>query len=119
MGREIQGISDDALASLVEYEYPGNVRELENIVEHACVLCRKDYIFPEHLPASVRGRSDTAGALRRGVTLKELERLAIRDALRRNRGSRRRTAEELGIDPSTLYRKMRAYGIRDSEPESR
>ncbi|HOP77634.1 MAG TPA: sigma 54-interacting transcriptional regulator [Thermogutta sp.] len=116
-GKGILGVSDEVLARLMDYDYPGNVRELENIIEHAFVLCRGHLIELEHLPPSVRGEGDLRDrSLTKGLTLKEMERVLIRDALRRHQGHRVAAARELGIHPSTLFRKMKSLGITWPEP---
>ncbi|MHB1305885.1 MAG: sigma-54 interaction domain-containing protein [Limisphaerales bacterium] len=111
-GRDIAGVADDVLARLMEHAFPGNVRELENILEHAFVLCRGSLIELAHLPPHLRTASE-AVALRlgQGITLGAMERLLIVDALRRHHGNRNRAARELGINPSTLFRKLRALKL--------
>jgi transcriptional regulator with PAS, ATPase and Fis domain len=123
--KDVAGVSDATLALLMEHDYPGNVRELENIIEHAFVLCRGGLIEPHHLPPSIRSDADTATPRGRGAfTLKALEALHIADAVRRHGGNRTAAARELGIDPSTLFRKVKALRIelpspdRDSQPET-
>ena len=100
------------MAILLEYDYPGNVRELENIVEHAFVLCRGGLIEPGHLPAALRDRSQREPVLNRGEpTLKSLEKMHITEAIRRHGGNRKAAARGLGIHPSTLFRKIKSLGI--------
>ncbi len=111
-GKGILGVSDEVLTRLMNYDYPGNVRELENIIEHAFVLCRGNLIEVEHLPPSLGGGEGVPErSLEKGLTLKEMECLLIRDALRRHRGRRTAAARQLGIHPSTLFRKMKSLGI--------
>jgi PAS domain S-box-containing protein len=117
-GKNITGVSDSALQLLMTYDFPGNIRELENLLEHAFVLCRSGEINSGHLPVEFRNEVVQPKA---GVTAlslrghcKESEAEVIRDALKRNRGNRGRTAGELGIDPSTLWRKMKRFGITDA-----
>jgi len=112
-GKDIIGVSEDAMMALLEHSYPGNVRELANIIEHAFVLCPGGLIQRDHLPPGLRGIEVMRGneALAGVRTLQEWEVLHIREALRRNSGNRSLTATDLGIDPSTLYRKIRAFGI--------
>ena len=110
--KDVAGLSEDVLAKLMECDYPGNVRELENIIEHAFVLCREGLIQLEHLPPDLRGKPAhepfrTIG----GMTLKSMEEVLIADALRRHGGNRTAAAEELGIDTSTLFRKIKSLGI--------
>jgi DNA-binding NtrC family response regulator len=93
------------------------VRELENIIEHAFVLCQGSLIEPSHLPTSLRGDTGTAMARSGGPrTLKALEVLHITDAVRRHGGNRTAAARELGINPSTLFRKIKTLGIELPEP---
>jgi PAS domain S-box-containing protein len=115
-GKDIAGVADDVLARLMEYPFPGNVRELENILEHAFVLCRGSLIEVQHLPPHLRG--ETPGQklhLQKGMTLREMERLLIIDALRRNHGNRNQAARELGINPSTLFRKLRSLKLSPAD----
>jgi PAS domain S-box-containing protein len=112
-GRGVAGVSDAVLARLMDYDFPGNVRELENIIEHAFVLCRGGLIELTHLPAHLRSsEGETRSGLPSGLTLAAIEKLAVRDALRRCKGNRAAAARELGIDASTLFRKIKALGIR-------
>jgi len=107
-GRDIGGVSDAVLARLMEHDFPGNVREMENIIEHAFVLCRGGVIELAHLPAHLRGEpAGLASALRPGMTLGAMEKLLIKDALRRHKNNRAAAARELGINASTLFRKLR------------
>jgi len=117
-GRSVKGISPTAMSCLMRYSYPGNVRELRNIIEHAYVLCPGHEIREECLPARVLGFSSSSGSepapkpampLWRMPT--EQQRQIIRSTLYAHNGHRRRTADALGIDKSTLWRKMKKFGI--------
>lgn len=109
-GRDIAGVSDDVLGRLMDHEFPGNIRELENILEHAFVLCRGALIELPHLPPHLRGASpDAQFRPRPGLTLADAEALVIADALRRHAGNRKQAARELGINPSTLFRKLKRF----------
>jgi PAS domain S-box-containing protein len=115
-GRDVAGLSDAALARLMEYDFPGNVRELENIIEHAFVLCRSGLIEPAHLPPHLRGDAgESSTRLPAGMTLAAMEKLLIQDALKRNQGNRAAAARELDVDPSTLFRKIKALGLKRAE----
>jgi transcriptional regulator with PAS, ATPase and Fis domain len=107
-GKDIAGVSDQVLARLMEHDFPGNVRELENVIEHAFVLCRGGVIELKHLPPPLRGGAlGEALRLGRAMTLESMEKLLITDALRRNDGNHQKAAKELGINPSTLFRKVK------------
>ena len=111
-GKNVAGLSERAMARLMEYDYPGNVRELENIIEQAFVLCRGEYIQYRHLPPELRVSDSLLEAGRDSpCSLRAMERILIGEALERHNGNRDQTARELGINPSTLYRKMRRFGI--------
>lgn len=116
-GKDISGISRDALSAFLEYEWPGNIRELENAVEHAFVLCRGGLIEPRHLPDPLRGSKQPSVPFPTGATLEEIEARAIREALDRNDWKRLATAHELGINKTTLWRKMKRLGL-DGPAES-
>jgi len=116
-GRDIVGVSDAVLARLMDYDFPGNVRELENAIEHAFALCRIGVIELNHLPVRLRGNAwEAPPHLPPGLTLAEMEKVLIRDALRRNNDNRAAAARELGVDASTLFRKLKTLGpTRHSE----
>jgi PAS domain S-box-containing protein len=109
--RDIAGVSDHVLARLMEYDFPGNVRELENAIEHAFVLCRGQLIEVAHLPQHLRG-GDPETSIPLGRSLAALEAMHIRDALRRHQGNRAAAARELGIASSTLFRKLKTLRIK-------
>ncbi len=111
--REITALSKDAMTLLLHYDFPGNVRELQNLLEHAFVLCRGDTIEPEHLPPDLTTRCavcDHTGP-HRELNLQALEQVLLREALRKHLGNRALAARELGIDLSTLYRKIKHYHL--------
>ena len=112
-GRPAPRVGDDVLPLLLRYDFPGNVRELENIVEHAFVLCRGDVLQRACLPhefLDAIAREPDGGA--RPGTVEEAEVRLIREALARHDGHRGDAAAELGIHPSTLWRKMKRYAIQ-------
>ena len=110
-GRTVTGLSRDAMAALMLHDWPGNVRELENAIEHAFVLCRDDFIRVEDFPEHFIPRGDHV-SMPAGLTLLDVEKSAILQALQRNRGKKVATARELGVDKNTLRRKMIRLGIR-------
>jgi PAS domain S-box-containing protein len=112
-GRNITGLSPGAMATLAGHRFPGNVRELENIVERAFVLSRGDVIEEKDLPENVRAAKRPSATIPEvGGTLKKIERELVIDALKRNNWNRSAAARELGIHKSTLFRKIRSLGIK-------
>lgn len=117
-GKNVTGISDSALQLFMTYDFPGNIRELENLLEHAFVMCRSGEIRSGHLPVEFRDAVTVPKTSENNISLrgrfKESEAEIVRDALKRNHGHRGQTARELGIDSSTLWRKMKRLGITDT-----
>jgi PAS domain S-box-containing protein len=107
-GKDIAGVSEEVLVRLMKHDYPGNVRELENIIERAFVLCRGGWIELHHLPPELRPALELTDGAGGAMRLRSMEQHLIEAALKRHRGNRTQTARELGIDPSTLYRKLKA-----------
>ncbi|MDQ7087537.1 MAG: sigma-54 dependent transcriptional regulator [Acidobacteriota bacterium] len=110
--RAFRGISNRALAMLLEYPWPGNVRELEHAIEYALISAREDRIERAFLPAVIRG---VGGPRRAGGGVASGPgngAAALVEALERNRWNVGRTARELGISRTTLWRRMKRYGVR-------
>ncbi len=107
--KSIQGVTPAVMEILMRHDFPGNVRELENIIEYAFVLCHNRFIDVRHLPEDIQG--ETATQHRPARPLEDSEADAIRLALSRNHGHQGRTAHELRISRTTLWRKMKKYGI--------
>ncbi len=119
-GKRIQGVADDVMELLMRHELPGNARQVENIIEHAFVLCHNGLIQRRHLPpdfVDAAGPAPDRTATEAPTPLEDSEADAIRRALRRNQGHRARTAEELGISRTTLWRKLDRHDIDASEYE--
>jgi len=113
-GRQIEGISEEALGVLMGYDFPGNVRQLQNVIEHAVVLCRGDRIEVGCLPKDLLQEASSEGgghSKATGTPLLEAEAMTILQTLRQHDGHRGKTAKALGIDTSTLWRKMKKYGL--------
>ena len=108
--KKILGLGHDALAIFMHHDWPGNVRELENAIEHAFILCPSGLIQPQHLPEHLRSEYQSGPALT-GLTLDEIEKRALWEALERHQWRRLATARELGIDKNTLRRKINRYGL--------
>ena len=119
-GKDIRCVSKDVISVLMTHDYPGNVRELENIIEHAFVLCESDEIERCHLPPEFgTAEASRSQPERTGESLRSIEAHHISDALRRHEGSRKAVADELGIHTTTLLRKMKALGIEPPERDGR
>lgn len=101
-------ISPAAMSMLCRYSFPGNIRQLKNIVERAAILCSDDIIEPEHIDF---GDAASPAATLSGATLEELERKAIEGTLTKFGGNLSKTAAALGITRQSLYRKLEKYGI--------
>jgi PAS domain S-box-containing protein len=110
--KSIEGVSPEALSLMMAHDWPGNIRELENTIERAFILCPEGVIGIEHLPGewkAPRHRRPARSDMRNAKSLAEFE--SIRTALERHGGSRLEAARELGIHKSTLHRKIRALRI--------
>jgi DNA-binding NtrC family response regulator len=105
-------VSDDALELLGAYPWPGNLRELRNVLERALLLARgAPAVLPQHLPAEVRGAGDDLLLPHVSRTLAEVERVHIDRTLRAHGANRTRAARELGISRATLIKKIREYEL--------
>lgn len=103
-GKDIQGLAPAVLQQLMRHPFPGNVRELENIIEYAFILCPGGLILPEHLPESLAPRGEPGQALPLCGTLAEIKRRAAAEALARNNGRAMAACRELGVSKDTLRR---------------
>ena len=128
-GKQVEEISSGALMHLMSYGYPGNVRELENIIEHAVAVANKNIMTEEDLPAHIRGvpineeaevfeRSAPGGAdlffakgLSLDVELETHEKCILLGALKRANGVQKRAAEILGINYRSLRHRLEKYGL--------
>ena len=107
-GRRVFGVGDQAMRTLLEYDYPGNVRELENAVEHGFILSKGDVIRLKDLPDRIRNAGSREAP---PATFAESERQVIMGALKKHRFNRTSAARELGVHKTTLYRKIKRLGI--------
>jgi two-component system response regulator HydG len=109
-------ISRPTMEILLNFDYPGNIRELENILEHALIISQESEILPHHLPDYIQRPTQVPKANEKQIpeyaeNLHRKERRRIEQALTRHGGNRTRTAQALGIDRTTLWRKMKRYGF--------
>ncbi|MGD8254370.1 MAG: sigma 54-interacting transcriptional regulator [Syntrophobacterales bacterium] len=109
-GKQVVGLSQEAITALMLHDWPGNVRELENAIEHAFVLCQGEIVHLSDLPRHFVP-TDQAPSMPTGLNLKEVEKRAIHEALVKNNWKKMATARELGIDKNTLRRKIKRHGI--------
>jgi len=112
MSRNVSGISNNALRVLIQYEFPGNVRQLENIIEHAFVMCQSEIININHLPPEFYHfqRSSIKTSLEQ-TPLQQAERQTILQSLEKHNWNKSETAKEIGVHRTTLWRKMKKYGL--------
>ncbi len=112
------GIAPAAMQQIMAYDWPGNIRELRNVIERAMILGNGPYIEADHLPPQIAGASPVLSVSPQPnlkEAMKIYERNHILKVLKDNQWNKEKTARELGIDPSTLYRKMSQLGIQEAE----
>ncbi|MCX7982717.1 MAG: sigma 54-interacting transcriptional regulator [Syntrophales bacterium] len=111
-GKNIRGLSHDVLRLFMNYPWPGNVRELEHVIEHAFVLCRGNFITPDHLPSELRlSQSNRAFNPSLVIRRRNYEKEEIVEALKSAGGNKSKAARLLGIGRRTLYRKLNLFGL--------
>ena len=113
--KNINHISPNAMQVISNYSWPGNIRELENVIEHAFVVCQDEVIETEHLPEKLwnvlEGLNFYGEKSKQESPLGNAEKQMIEETLNKFDGSRTKTANELGIDKTTLWRKMKKFGL--------
>jgi len=116
-GAQVDKISEDAMEVLLNHDYPGSIRELENIIEHALILCQGNTIERNHLPLMLQKNALNQPA-RAEVKAEDLlqqigsnEKVAIASILKKHNWNRKKTAQALNINRTTLWRKMKRHGI--------
>jgi PAS domain S-box-containing protein len=120
-GYAVSGVDRKAMARLLNHDFPGNIRELENIIEHCFVLCHEAEIGVEHLPGYLHqsGSQENPPSLLMGDSVEVTEREIIIQTLSKNHYNRLACAKELGIHKSTLFRKIKKYQIELPETDGR
>lgn len=115
--RRVQGLTEEALAAILNYHWPGNVRELEHTIERAVLLGKSELIsatdLPPQLLAKDRNEVSLAEALSKGYSLKNLERDYIKKVMESTKGNKTEAASILGVDRTTLYRKLEEAKIKN------
>ncbi len=118
-GKDIVGISNPALNILMNFDFPGNIRELKNIIKYAFILCEGSYIQPIDLPEPLAPKTKTIPLVltteNAPQTLEEMEKQFIQQALKRNKGKKMATCKEIGVSKDTLRRKIQKYELEDQE----
>lgn len=116
MDREVPVMSEDTLAVLTGFDWPGNVRQMMNVIQNMIVVAEGDRIETRHLPSEMRsmqsGQLESGLEATAGLSLDQIEKHAIRNALRVTAGNREQAAKMLGIGERTLYRKLKEYGLK-------
>ena len=113
--KDIAGVSEEVISLLMKYKYPGNIRELENIIEYGFILCPGGFIQLEHLPETFGGQGEQLDSpllsAYEGLSLEKIEASAITLSLQRNKWKKMLTCRELGISKDTLRRKIEKYSL--------
>ena len=107
MGRKVPGMTEAALTKLSRYQFPGNIRELENILERAMIYCENNIIEESNIDIHERNAEPKQEA----ASMLAIEKKAITEALERCKGNKTKTAAQLGISRKTLFNKMKEYGM--------
>jgi Nif-specific regulatory protein len=120
LGKEVDGLSREAGRLLLRYSWPGNIRELENVIERAVILCQGKTVTPEELPLALRGQpkspvwnSETFRLPPEGISLWELEKELIRQALDQARHNKSQAAKLLGLSRTQLRTRLKHFGLED------
>lgn len=115
--KSIEGFTSDCQQALISYDWPGNIRELRNVIERMVVLARQERLTVRDLPAHMRKNADepVPVAVMPNMSLDEVEKNMILRALEAHQGNRTKAAEQLGISRRTLHRKLNEYGLRDED----
>ena len=116
-GKEIHGLSPEAMSVLMAYDFPGNVRELENIIEYATVVSQNSLVRIENLPENLlegldsKNKTATPKTSEKAFSFEAVEKDFIRETLRKNNWNRKAAAAQMGIHPSTLWRRIKRLNL--------
>jgi two-component system response regulator HydG len=111
-GKDITGFSSEVMEIFLRHSWPGNVRELENVIDHAIIIAKQDKILPKDLPQSLLQIPTLAQEF---ITLQDYEKDIILKTLKENNWNKHKTAKRLNINRSTLYGKMKRYGLEKEQ----
>ena len=123
--KEIYGLSPEAMNTLMAYNFPGNIRELENIIEYATVVCKNSLIRIQNLPENLlrapdsKNNAATKETSKKVFSIETMEKNIILETLRKNNWNRKATAAQMGIHPSTLWRKIKRLNLKIPEQDGR
>lgn len=109
--KDIKGVSQEVLEIFIRYPWPGNIRELENTIEHACLLCSGSKIEAKHLPLEIIENKASHDLIGFKATQSKIDKETILQALAQSKDNKKKAANILGISRRTLYRKMHKFGI--------
>lgn len=124
-GKEIHGLSPEAMSVLMAYDFPGNVRELENIIEYATVVSQNSLVRIENLPENLlegldsKNKTTTPKTSEKAFSLEAVEKDFIRETLRKNNWNRKAAAAQMGIHPSTLWRRIKRLNLEIPKQDGR
>jgi PAS domain S-box-containing protein len=124
-GKEIYGLSPEAMNTLMVYNFPGNIRELENIIEYATVVCKNSLIRIQNLPENLlrdpdsKNNAVTKETSEKVFSIETMEKIIILETLRKNNWNRKATASQMGIHSSTLWRKIKRLNLKIPEQDGR
>ncbi len=119
-GKQVSSVNHEALELIMNHDFPGNIRELENIIEHSFVLCSKGNINVQHLPSNFSFESKAKSLDEKtGDHIKTIEASIIKEALKKNHYNRKAAAKSLGMHKSTLFRKINKFNIKLPKTDGR
>lgn len=111
-GKEIQGISKDAMETLMRYSWPGNVRELKSAFEYAFVTCQDAMIQPAHFPSTILQAGKRQRSVKpMNINMQEIEKRELIEALKKSRGNKSKAAEFLGVSRVTVWNRMKRFKV--------
>jgi len=115
-GRGKKSVSQETLDLLMKYDWPGNIRELENVIERSVILCKDKIIRPEYLPQNIhKGPKGELSIFIPNRQLEDVEKQYIYEVLKENNWNKSKSAKILGIERMTLYKKIKKYNLKKED----